>query len=375
LKWRKTTATSKPSLQRTRPSLAGALALVFGLALGPPAQALVILQYHHISDDTPAATSISPRRFREHLEAIEDSGYRVVDLDTVAARIRAGEALPDKAVLITFDDSYISIFDTAFPMLRKRHWPFVVFANTEPVDLGLAGFLSWDQLRELAAGGAAIANHSVSHPHMARRQSNETDAAWRERMRAEITGAERRIREELGQNHRVFAYPYGEFSADLQALLAELDYIAMAQHSGGASSEQALAMPRFPFGGIYGEPADFFVKLRARPMPLKAVTLTSESGVELKDGLLPLEVSRPVVTLQLNDSQPMDTLQCYVSGQGEAPREQLDSTTVRFQAAQPVRLGRSRYNCTAKSRQAARFYWFSVPFLRRAADGSWPAEP
>ena len=96
--------------------------------LAAPAQALVILQYHHISEHTPAATSTSPQRFRAHLEAIAASGFRVLDLDTVTQLIRSAAPLPDRAVLITFDDSYTSIYETALPLLKKRQWPFVVCA-------------------------------------------------------------------------------------------------------------------------------------------------------------------------------------------------------------------------------------------------------
>ena len=242
----------------------GRLLLAASLCLTRPVQALVILQYHHISNETPAATSTSPERFAAHLALIDEAGYRVLDLGTVIDLVRSGTPLPDKTVLITFDDSYASIYETAYPLLREKEWPFVVFANTESVDLGLRGFLSWNQLRMMAAGGAAIANHSVSHSHMVRRDLSEKDTAWRQRISAEILDAERRIEAEIGHNYRVLAFPYGEFSAELETLLHSLGFLGMAQHSGGATSAQALALPRFAFGGPYGDPEDFALRLGNR---------------------------------------------------------------------------------------------------------------
>jgi biofilm PGA synthesis lipoprotein PgaB len=349
--------------------------LAGGLLFALPGQALVILQYHHISNQTPAATSTSPEQFEAHLRAIAESGYQVVDLASVTRLLRNGDALPDQSVLITFDDSYPSIFDKAFPLLRERGWPFVILTNTEPVDLGLQGFLSWDQLRLMSKHGAAIANHSVSHPHMIRHRKGESAKQWRQRMSAEILDAERRIKQEIGQDHKVFAYPYGEFSAELQALLASLDYTGLGQHSGAASRDQGLALPRFALGGAYGEPEDFALKLRALPLSLQSVTLHTESGETLRDGVLPVAVTRPRVRLQPSDSALLEKLQCYVSLQGRASKSLSSSGTAEFQADQALRVGRARYNCTAPSADSSRFHWYSVPFIRRHPNGDWQAEP
>jgi hypothetical protein len=90
---------------------------------------------------------------------------------------------------------------------------------------------------------------------------------------------------------------------------------------------------------------------------------------------LPLDVKRPVITLQLDDEALRESLQCYVSGQDLAEKELTENAGVRFQATQPIRVGRSRYNCTARSTEQGRFHWFSVPFVRRHPDGTWLAEP
>jgi peptidoglycan/xylan/chitin deacetylase (PgdA/CDA1 family) len=349
--------------------------VVYGLGLPLPARALVILQYHHISEETPAATSISPSRFEAHLEAIAASGYQVLHLTTVTQLLRGGEPLPDKSVLITFDDGYSSIFEFAFPLLQQRGWPFVIFTNTEPVDLGWSGFSSWEQLRQMSTAGAAIANHSVSHPHMVRRLDGENEDSWRQRMSGEILDAERRIKQEIGHSHRVFAYPYGEANAALEALLDELDFIGMRQNSGAASRQQRLALPRFAFGGVYGDLEDFSLKLNTLPLPLEAVGLAAENGDPLTDGVLPPGVERPQVSLQLQAANLLGAPQCYVSGQGAATRQPGGDNTMIFQAEQPIRIGRSRYNCTANSAEPGRFHWFSVSFIRRYPDGRWPEEP
>ena len=66
-----------------------------------------------------------------HLQLIEDSGYQVVGLDEVASLLRQQKPLPDRALLMTFDDAYDSIYREAFPLLKKKEWPFTVFVATQ----------------------------------------------------------------------------------------------------------------------------------------------------------------------------------------------------------------------------------------------------
>lgn len=343
--------------------------------LALPVQALVILQYHHIDDSTPAATSTSPVRFEEHLEIIADSGFRVMDLVSVAELLRQNQALPDKAVLITFDDSYSSIYETAFPLLKERGWPFVIFANTEPVDAGRPGFMTWPQLREMGDAGAAVANHSVHHPHLVRRPENIPADTWRARVQGEIRIAEARIYANTGQRHKVLAFPYGEYDAELLSLLEELGYLGMSQSSGAVARGEGLALPRFPLGGRYGEPGDFSLKLHALPLPLSRMQLLDGDGERLGDGLLPGSVTRPVLELKLQEAKLNDRLQCYATGQTKAVEKTPRGESLRFQTSTPLPAGRSRYNCTARHDETGRYHWLSVPFLRPNADGSWPPEP
>ncbi|MCW8195857.1 polysaccharide deacetylase family protein [Proteobacteria bacterium 005FR1] len=338
------------------------------------AHAAVVLQYHHVSENSPPATSVSPALFREHMEHLHESGYRVVRLDELAQTLKSGKPLPDKTVAITFDDGYLSIYEVAFPILKDYGWPFTVFVNTRPHDQGLHQFASWDQLREMAGAGATIANHSYSHPHMLRRQTGESDRKWRERMREEILRAERTIDREIGKGPRLFAYPYGEYDGATQALLADLGYIGFGQQSGPLGplgNHQAL--PRFPFGGPYGSIQDFRTKVASLPMPLRETVVYGSKKQVLKEPLLPTDEDRPRLVLALQDEKIAPQVQCFASGQGAIPTR-AEGATVIAQPEKPLGVGRSRYNCTAPSGQAGRFYWYSQQFIRKQPDGEWYPE-
>ena len=349
------------------------LFVMLGSCFGLPCQALVILQYHHISDTTPPSTSTSPDLFRQHLELIEDAGFKVLSLTDVTQMLRDQAPLPDNAVLITFDDSYHSIYTTAFPLLKARRWPFAVFANTAPIGSG-GQFLRWDQLKDMADNGAAIANHSVDHTHFARRPDSVPAKVWQAQVRNEILAAERTIEHYTGQSHRVLAFPYGEFDASLLATLKDQGFLGMSQASGAVRTEDALALPRFPMGGRFGNLDDLKLKLRALPLPLEAVEIRHGKGRKLKDGVLPDGVDKPVLQLTLTSDALAQGLQCYASGQRDAISKIVDGRRVLVQADQGLPAGRSRYNCTARDDSSGRYYWYSRPFLRRDQNGQYPPE-
>ena len=329
--------------------------------------ALVILQYHHISDQSPKSTSTSPELFERHLEQIENLGYDVESLVHIAELLRSGQALPDKAVVITFDDGYRSIYDAAFPLLKKRNWPFTVFINSQPHDDHVPAFMSWRELEELSEYGATIANHSRSHPYFLRRDASQSYSDF---FADEVLSTEQRIKEALGQSHKLFAYPFGEYDRETKAALKKHGFLAFAQHSGPVPSDvDRQAIPRFPFGGVYGDISDFKVKLQTLALSNIALKLTDERGRAIEEPELGLPVKRPVATLKLSPEMFALSFNCFASGQGQIKAEKKGGELV-VQANSALPVGRSRYNCTARS-VSGQYYWWSMGFIRRNNQGNW----
>lgn len=335
-------------------------------------QALVILQYHHIATDTPAATSTTLETFKNHLRLIKQQGFHVISLERVSTLIRNDEPLPDKTVLITFDDSYSSIYTTAYPALKEFDYPFVVFANTTPVESGQQGYMTWQQLKEMTAQGGSIANHTTDHGHMVRRKNGESETQWRKRITQEIQQANQLIKQHTGQDHRVLAYPYGEFNPEIIALLKELNYLGMGQHSGPVAVGERYALPRFPMGGTYGSEEDFILKLNTLPFEKAEIKLIASGDTKPFSPIISIE-RQPIVALSIDNPKLLDSVNCYVSPKGKTRKERLSITQVSFRATTPLPAGRSRYNCTARA-ENGRYYWLSVPFIARQANGDWPPE-
>ncbi|MEE8060137.1 MAG: polysaccharide deacetylase family protein [Pseudomonadales bacterium] len=203
----------------------------------------VILLYHHVSDNTPAITSISPQVFEQQLLYLENNGFSIWPLTKIIYYLQKRKILPDKTLAITFDDSYQSVFSEAYPRLKIRHWPFTIFVSTDSVDQGFNYQTSWDELRSMAANGATIANHSTSHKHLLQRNNNESKQQWRQRIRQDIETAQRRIQQGIGSNHKLFAYPYGEYNGELTKLVESLGYIGFGQQSGAVGENNVRLNP------------------------------------------------------------------------------------------------------------------------------------
>ncbi|MDT8448903.1 MAG: polysaccharide deacetylase family protein [Wenzhouxiangellaceae bacterium] len=335
----------------------------------------VVLIYHHVSTETPAATSIPPQLFSEHLEFLDARGFRVLPLRRLLTALKAGEPLPDNAVAITFDDAYESVYTEARPRLAEYGWPFTVFVNTDAIDAGREPYMSWDQLLGLAADGAAIENHSASHAHLARRPDGETVAAWRERVRADVGHAHARIAEEIGTEPALFAWPYGEYAPALTDVVSGFYSFALAQRSGAIGRgdnwhSDWFALPRFPFGGSFDSVDRLAMAVNARPLPVvRASSLPPMTdGAAGQPRRLELELAP--------DGYRADSLSCFAASGArlETGSGGDGNRRVRVELSGAGGPGRNKINCTAAAADGSGdYYWYSFQWLQRGPGGGWPA--
>ncbi|OEY67178.1 polysaccharide deacetylase family protein [Marinobacter sp. X15-166B] len=317
---------------------------------------LVVLQYHHIDDSTPPSTSTTPSLFDAQLALIDELGLEVVPLDTATRDALAGRSADRQQVAITFDDAHASVLTAAAPRLARKNFPYTIFVNTQAI--GQPGYLNWQQLDELnRQPGVTIANHSADHGHLARRL-NEPQEAWLQRVQTSMDTAQETLRKRLGVESTLFAYPYGEFDRDLEALVAARGWLGYGQHSGaiGASSHPTR-LPRFPMANAYGQLNALTDKLRSKALPVDAG--------DLPDGVIDAQQTGgnpPRLRLTLPETLAAGRLSCFASRQGRIAVTAIGKHTVSVVAPESFNSRRFRYNCTYPA-GAGRYYWFSQPWL------------
>lgn len=327
--------------------LAGLLLVVGGLpALA--ADSAVIFMYHRFGDGRFPSTNVTIEQFEAHLKEIAEGGYTVMSLPDIVGAFRRKEALPDRTIAITIDDAYTTVYNEAWPRLRRAGLPFTLFAATGPIDQRLADYMTWEQVREMAAAGVTIANHTVSHAHLADLPE--------EQVRGELEHANRRFQEELGFVSRLHAYPFGEFGSRERAIAEELGFeAAFGQHSGVAhANEDLFALPRFALNERYGSIQRF--RLAANALPLRVFDVTPADTVLRENNPPPFGFTvEPTLT-------GLGRLNCFASNQeGPATIERLGERRFEVRLLRAFPRGRGRINCTMPGPEN-RWRWFGTQF-------------
>lgn len=323
-----------------------------------PSHAVVFI-YHRFGDDRYPSTDTKTEQFRAQLDWLSDNHYEVWPLPKIVQYLQDGKDIPDHVVAISIDDAFQSFYENAYPLLKAKDWPFTIFVATDSVDAKQSDFMTWDELREVAAHGATLANHTADHGHLPFRLKGESDLHWADRTRADIQKDQDRLEAEIGKDvdraQKLFAYPYGEYSEELVKLVEGLGYVAFGQQAGviGAPFDPR-ALPRFPINEHYGDVASFALKAAALPFPAKSITPWDPAVKAENPPKLEVELERGAL--------PAAALHCYQNGP-EMEVQWLDADKTRFSivAGKPLEVGRDRYNCTAYVH--GRYLWYSHMWL------------
>jgi biofilm PGA synthesis lipoprotein PgaB len=205
--------------------------------------------YHHLVDtdgkDLNNWTTTADQ-FRKDLMWLADNGYEYV----LPSALAAGQALPQKAVMLTFDDGYASNYTLAYPLLQEFHAKAVISLITHYVQEGNPGFLSWDMCREMARSGLV---EFGSHTHNAhnektsgvKRLAGESRAAYESRVFPDIQTSIDLIQAQLGVAPLFFAYPHGQTDSWARDFIQEHFALSVTTKHGPANITKGLfRMPR-----------------------------------------------------------------------------------------------------------------------------------
>jgi peptidoglycan/xylan/chitin deacetylase (PgdA/CDA1 family) len=206
-------------------------------AVSPPVatgRTLRVLMYHKVNDQRPNPITVPTATFAEQMTLLRELGYTPVSLDAVRDHYLLGTALPDRAVLITFDDGYLDNLENAFPILAEHGYPGVIFTPVGYLDPGARPLpheetllrsgirnptLTWSRLAELEAGGIRIESHGIGHRRLA---ELDPDEALRE-----IAISKLRLEEALGREVEAYAYVKGsraDYRAEHASLVRQAGY-------------------------------------------------------------------------------------------------------------------------------------------------------
>lgn len=186
---------------------------------------LPVIMYHHISANSNALGEyvISPEQFRDDLVYLKEQGYTTVSAKQLIEYVSGKGTLPEKPVLITFDDGYASFYAYAFPILKelKMHAIFSIigthtdkYSESDDSNINYA-HVTWDQVAELAQSGLVeIGNHtynlhSIGLRKGCRIRNGENEEEYRKMLIDDVSLLQKKIKQITGSEPTVFTYPFG----------------------------------------------------------------------------------------------------------------------------------------------------------------------
>ena len=198
-----------------------------------------ILMYHSVSDTAAASIrglSVRPKAFAEQVAYLANNGFTGLTFGELCRLRRSGEPLPQRPVVLTFDDGYADLVEEALPVLTSHGFPATVFITTGWLDDAgqrAAGtppdrMLTWRQLAVLEQAGVEIGAHSHSHPQL--------DQIPVKQLRAELADPKSLLEDRLGHSVATLAYPYGYSSRRVREMSLELGYRNGAGVANGIAS-------------------------------------------------------------------------------------------------------------------------------------------
>ena len=139
-----------------------------GLKLSSEDRGIPILCYHDVTPNNPDNNELllNPDKFREQLKYLKDNGYCPITLDELYGYLKDNKAIPEKSVVITFDDGYKGNYKYAYPILKEFNFPATVFVVSNFVDNDL--YMSKAELKEISKNGFKVESHTAKHDDLSK---------------------------------------------------------------------------------------------------------------------------------------------------------------------------------------------------------------
>ena len=222
---------------------------------------ILSLMYHRFDESKYPSTNIQMNVFKKQINIIRDSKYNFYDPKYLKENFHI--AKKEKKILITIDDAFSSFYEIAWPYLKEKNIPFILFVSTEAV--GKDGYMTWDQIKELEKETIAyIGNHSHSHNYLVGLKNND--------FINDIDTSSLIFKKKLGYNPIFFSYPFGEYSLLIKKYISKNFKFSFGQHSGVIDiNKDRHELPRFPINEKYGDLERFKFLIKLNPLQYKSL--------------------------------------------------------------------------------------------------------
>ena len=217
--------------------------------------------YHRFNENKYPSTNIKMEIFKKQMDLIKEENISFINPDDF--NLNFNKPKLKKKILLTIDDGFTSFYENAWPYLKEKKIPFILFISTEAV--GKYGYMDWEQIKEIEREKFAfIGNHSHSHEYLIKYNFNN--------FKEDIDTSIKIFIKNIGYNPIFFSYPFGEYSLEQQKYISSKFDFAFGQHSGLIDiNKNKYELARFPINEKYGDLKRFNFLLNLYPLEYKSI--------------------------------------------------------------------------------------------------------
>jgi len=184
-----------------------------------------VLCYHRFSDKAAGnKMNMPPEKFRQQMQYLKDNGYVTLSARQMVDYLAGRFSTPKKAVFITMDDGYRSVYTEAFPILKSLGFKATLFIYPTFISTGKAA-LTWAQLNEMLDYGFDVGAHTMTHGDLIARPL-EPARQYEKRLRKEVFEPKMILEKKLETEVITFAYSFGNYDEAVMRAVADAGYEA-----------------------------------------------------------------------------------------------------------------------------------------------------
>ena len=161
-----------------------------------------VLYYHSVDENAANEVTITPEKLKEQLDYINDNNYVTITMTELYDHIENNKPIPEKSIIITFDDGYMNNYTEAFPMLKELNMTATIFCVGNSLDGSY--YLSEEAIKEMSDYGIDIESHTVNHVHL--------DTMSYDEQLLELKNSKNILEKITGKEVLSLAYPFGDYN-------------------------------------------------------------------------------------------------------------------------------------------------------------------
>ncbi len=300
--------------------------------------------YHRFEENKYPSTNIKMNAFKSQINLIKKNNLNFLNPDDFKNEFNKVKS--KKKVLMTVDDAFSSFYENAWPYLKEKKIPFILFVSTEVV--GKRGYMSWEEIIEIEKEEFAfIGNHSHSHEYLINYEFKKFSE--------DINKSINIFKKKLGYNPIFFSYPFGEYSLEQKKFISNNFEYAFGQHSGVIDlNKDKYELPRFPINEKYGDLSRFEFLTKLLPLQYKSVVP--------EDKLLKKNNPPKMYINFFEEQKNLDSINCFSNESGSWKETDLKLVNSRLiiNFSEKFNFRRGRINCSLNDKEGWR--WLGIQF-------------